>query len=274
MKKIKFTCGLIMLIVCSCTQQKPADKTVLGMGTDYVYFPETLTGKIKELRETNYWAVEKDGKISKGNPISWKDLDSVGSTKNLVAYFDDKGTLTRYDLIDENNVIRNSTIMTVENGKAIRWDFKSKDSTTQYLIPEYDSQGFNAGGKIYNPVADTLVVRSVITNNEKGNLIKLEYFNFKNLKGSYQEFSLNEQEKVIETKFFSKDDTLRQTFSNTYNDKGFLATQTVKIERPKSIINWEVQHLLFDDYGNWLQCYSNIDNGKFKLVAERTYIYY
>lgn len=81
-------------------------------------------------------------------------------------------------------------------------------------------------------------------------------------------------QKVIETKFHSKDDTIGQTFINTYDDKGHLATQKVNIERPKSTVNWEVQNLLFDDHGNWLQCYSNIDNGKFKLFAERTYIYY
>lgn len=274
MKKNKFICGLTMLIVCSCAQQKPVEKTVLGMGTDYMYFPETLTGKIKELRETNYWAVEKDGKITKGSPITWKDLDSVGSTKNLVAYFDDKGALTRYDLVDENNVIRNSTVGTIENGKVVRWDFMSKDSTTEYVIPEYDSQGYFAGGKAYGPKVDTLVYRFVITNDEKGNYAKLEYFNFRNLKGSYQVFSLNELGKVVETKFFNKYDTLRQTFINTYNDKGFLATQTVNIERPKSTVTWDVQDLLFDDHGNWLQCFSNVDEGKFKLVAERTYIYY
>ena len=274
MKKNTFICGLAMLIVCSCAQQKPVEKTVFGMGTDYMYFPEALTGRIKELRETNYWAVEKDGKFVKSNPTTWKDLDSVGSTKNLVAYFDDKGTLTKYDLIDENNVIRNSTIVKFENGKAVRWDYKSKDSTTQYMIPEYDSQGYFVGGKVYRPVADTLVMSLAVKNNDKGNYTKVEYFNFKNLKGSYQVFSLNELQKVIETKFYSKDDTLRQTFINTYNDKGFLATQTVTIERPKSIVTWETQDILFDDHGNWLQCYSNVDKGKYKLIAERNYIYY
>jgi len=274
MKKNTFISGLIMLIVCSCAQQKPVDKTVLGIGTDYIYSPETLTGKIKELKETNYWAVEKDGKITKGNPISWKDLDSVGFSKNLVACFDDNGALTRYDLVDEDNLIRNSFVGTIENGKIIRWDFKSKDSTTQYVIPEYDSHGYFIGGKMYNPIADTLVMSFIITNNEKGNYTKLEYFNFKNLKESYQVFSLNGLGKVLETKFFNKYDTLRQTFINTYNDKGFLATQTVNIERPKSTVNWEVQDLLFDNHGNWLQCYSNANKGEFKLFTERIYVYY
>ena len=274
MKKKTFICGWAMLIICSCAQQKPVEKTVLGIGTDYMYFPESLTGKIKELRETNYWAVEKEGKIIKGDPATWKDLDSVGSIRNLVAYFDDKGTLTRYELIDEKNVIRNSIVGTLENGKVVRWDFKSKDSTTQYVIPEYDNKGYFVGGKTYRPIADTIISRFVLTYDDNGNYTRVENFDFKNMKRSYQVFSLNELQKVIEVKFYSGDDTLRQTFMNTYNDKGLLATQTVTTERPKSVIKWDVQDLLFDDNGNLLQCYSNVDDGKFKLVAERTYIYY
>jgi hypothetical protein len=274
MKRITFIWIAAIIFTCGCTQKKPVEKTVFGMGTDYMYFPEVLNGKIKELRETNYWAVEKDGKITKGNPSTWKDLDSVGSTQNLVAYFDIAGALTKYDLVDENSVTRNSRVLTIENGKYVRWEFKLKDSTFQYVIPTYDSQGYFVGGKVYRPKVDTLISSFVITNDEKGNYTRLEYFDFKNLKGSYQVFTLNELGKVIETKFFTKDDTLRTTFVNTFTDKGFLATQKVYIEKPKSTNSWDVQDLEFDDHGNVLLIYSNIDEGKFKLVAERAYIYY
>jgi len=274
MKKVAIFWILLIILVWGCTQKKPVEKTILGMGTDYMYFPEVLNGKIKELREINYWAAEKDGKITKGNPATWKDLDSAGSTRNLVAYFDNTGSLTKYDLLDENNVIRNSTIGTIENGKYVRWEFKLKDSTYQYMIPEYDSQGYFGGGKVYRPIVDTLISRFIITNDEKGNYTRIEYFNFKNQKGSYQVFALNELGKVIETKFFTRDDTLRQTFVNTYSDKGLLTTQKVYIEKPKSTISWDVQDLEFDDHGNVLLIFSNIDEGKFKLVAERTYVYY
>ena len=274
MKKITIICILAIIFAWGCTQKKPVEKTILGMGTDYLYFPEVLNGKIKELRETNYWAAEKDGKITKGNPTTWKDLDSVGSTKNLIAYFDMTGALTKYDLLDENNLIRYSTIGTIEYGKYVRWEDKLKDSTYQYTIPEYDSQRYFVGGKVYRPIVDTLISRFVIKNDEKGNYTKIENFNFKNQKGSYQVFALNELGKVIETKFFNKYDTLRQTFVNTYNDKGFLTIQKVFIEKPKSTNVWDVQDLEFDDHGNVLLIFSNIDKGKFKLVAERTYIYY
>jgi hypothetical protein len=274
MKKIVFIWGLCVLLACSCAQQKSADKTVLGLGTDYMYFPETMHGKVKQLTETNYWAVEKDGKITKGNPMTWKDLDSVGSTKNIVADFDEKGSLTKYDLIDENKVIINSTIGIVENGRYTKLLYKIKDSIAQYQITDYDNRGFISGGKMYNAQNDTVLFSFKFSTNDKGNYTKIEFFNPKGLKGSSQVFALNTAEKVIEAKFLNKNDTLRQTFINTYNDKGFLATQTVRTEKPASTISWEVNYLLFDDHGNWLQNYSNIENGKYKLIAERTYVYY
>jgi hypothetical protein len=274
MKKITIIWIVALIFNLGCTQKKPVEKTIFGMGTDYMYFPEVLNGKVKELRETNYWAAKKDGKIIKGDMATWKDLDSIGSTRNLIAYFDINGTLTKYELLDENNVIRNSTVFTIENGKYVRFEFKIKDSTNQYVIPEYDSRGYIAGGKVYRPKVDTLIYSFKITNDDKGNYTRIENFDFKNQKASYQVFTLNDLGKIIETKFFNKYDTLRQTFINTYNDKGFLATQKVYIEKPKSTNSWDVQDLEFDDHGNALLIYSIVDEGKFKLVAERTYVYY
>jgi hypothetical protein len=274
MKKIVFIWGLCVLIACSCAQQKSADKTVLGLGTDYMYYPETLHGKIKHLTETNYWAVEKDGKITKGNPMTWKDLDSVGSTKNIVADFDEKGSLTRYDLIDENKVAINSTIGIIENGRYKKLLYKIKDSTAQYQITDYDDRGFISGGKMYNAQNDTVLFSFKFNNDDKGNYTKIEFFSPKGLKGSSQVFALNEAGKVIEAKFFNKYDTLRQTFLNSYDDKGTLVKQTVKTERPVSSTTWNLKDLLSDDHGNWIQSYSNVENGKFKLFVERTYVYY
>lgn len=274
MKKIFIIPIVAVILAWGCSPKKPAEKTLLGMGTDWVYYPETLNGKIKEIKEINYWAAEKDGKIVKGNPATWKDLDSVGSTKNFVALYDITGVMTRYDLIDENNVIRESSVGKLENNRIVKWEVRLTDSIVQYYIPEYDNKGYFIGGKGYKPGVDTLMGSNVITYDEKGNYVRTENFNFKNQKGSYVVFSLNEIGKVVEVKFFSKDDTLRLTYENAYNDKGFLAKQrTINIATGSSNL-WLAQDLEFDDHGNHILVYYNIDDGKFKLVAERTYIYY
>lgn len=263
-----------MLIVASYAQKNPAEKTILGMGTDYLFMPETMKGKVKEVKELNYWASEKNGKITKGNLMTWKELDSIGSTKNFVAYFDNTGVLTKYDNLDENNAIRNSNIGTIENGKWKRFESKTKDSISSYWIPQYDNMGYLIGGSSYRPIKDTLIVRQVFTHDGKGNYTKYEYFNSKNKRTAYQVISLNANGKVNEVKYFNKNDSLTGSLINTYNDKGFLIKQLSSSEKPKSTSPWIYKDLKFDDHGNWLECFAVIDNGKYKVLATRSYTYY
>jgi len=274
MKTITIIWILTTFFAWGCSQKKPVERTILGMGTDYMYYPEVLNGKIKVLKETNYWAAEEDGKITKGVPATWKDLDSINSIKNFVAYYDNSGVLTRYDHIDENNVIRSSSVATVENGVYVKWENKSKDSTVNYMIPEYNSKKYLTGGKIYRPIVDTLISGFVITYDEKGNYTRIEYFDSKNQKRSYQVFTLNDLGNVIEVKFYSGADSLLLTFENTYNDKGFLVSQKSINENQKETSLWISEEMEFDDHDNVVLISNNIDDGKFRIVAERVYTYY
>jgi hypothetical protein len=115
MKKITSIWIPAAFIAAACTQKEPIEKTILGMGTDYSLIPETLKGKVKLVRETNYWAVEKDGKLIKSDQMTWKDLDSINSTKDLIAYFDEYGAIKQYDHFDVNNLIHDSNTGTAEN---------------------------------------------------------------------------------------------------------------------------------------------------------------
>jgi len=265
---------MVLSLSAVYAQNKPDEKTVLGLGTDYMYFREVLNGRIRELREINYWAEEKDGRIVKGKPATWKDLDSIGSTRNLIAFFDNKGNLTEYDLIDENNTIRYSNVGVYDNGRCVRWFYLTDDNPMQYNLPAYDERGFMTGGKIYSAVADTLQGSYRITNDEKGNYTRIEYFNNRNGKGRYEILTFNDKGQVIETKFFNKGDTLVNTFKNTYNDKGQLTTQDVIITKPASTIHWDVKCLETDQKGNVITVFNVIENGKFRTVAEGTYVYY
>ncbi len=87
MKKMILYCCIIAIIAGACARNKPTEKTVLGMGSNYYLIPQTFNGKIKEIKEINYWAIEKDGQITKGQMMTKKDLDSIGSTPNLIVNF-------------------------------------------------------------------------------------------------------------------------------------------------------------------------------------------
>jgi hypothetical protein len=273
MKKIIFLALIIPIIIGACTKSKPIETTVLGMWTDYYLIPNTMKGQVKEMKEVNFWAIEKDGQITKGEFMTKKDLDSVGSTPNFIVSFDNNGTLTKYDLLDKDSVIQSRT-GTVENGRYVRWDYKLKDSTTYYIIPQYDNLGYLTGASGYRPKADTLVNKLVITNDGKGNYTKLEYFNFKNQMTGYHVCLLDEKGNYTESKYFNKADSLVYTFTNTYDENGSIIKQQGYSEKLKTTEIWVYKDIKSDDRGNWIESYANIDNGKFKIFAERTYTYY
>jgi hypothetical protein len=233
-----------------------------------------MNGKVKEVKEMNYWAIEKDGQVTKGNTLTWKDLDSIGSTKNFVAYFDNSGLLTRYDLLNDDNTPRYSDIGTIVYGKYVRWESKLKDSIYMYGIPQYDGLGYLIGGSGYRPIKDTLVYKQVLTHDGKGNYTKIEYFNPENQRTGYYVFSLNAEGKVIESNRYNKSDSLVYTFKNVYNDKGSPVKLDAYFVKSKSTAKWEMNDIAVDDHGNCLERFCKIDDGKFKIIVERTFIYY
>ncbi len=264
---------IISLIVGGCTQKKPTEITVLGMWTDYALMPSILNGKVKEVKELNYWAVEKDGKITKGDLMTKKDLDSVGSTNNLKAYFNEDGMMTRYELLDKENILQSRT-STINDGKYARWDYKLSDSAFLYSIPQYDNLGYLIGATGYRQKVDTVVNKQVLTHDGKGHLTMLEYFNYKNERTGYNICSLNKEGDVIDTKYYNKNDSLVLTLINIYDEKEVIVKQEVVREEPKSTSTWDYKDLKVDDHGNWIETYAVIDNGKYKIIAERTYVYY
>jgi hypothetical protein len=273
MKRITIIFLIASVIIAGCTQKRPSQKTILGLGTDYFMYPETLNGKIKEVRELNYWAVEKQGKTIKGQALTWKELDSIGSTKNFAAYFDTSGVLTRYELLGDDNLPRYCEIGTIVNGKIVKWESKIKDSLTYYAIPQYDNKGFIVGGSGYRPVNDSLLGKQVLAHDGKGNYTKIEFFNNRNERTSYRDFTLNSEGKVTGSKLFNMKDSLVNIQKNTYNRKGSL-TKTEIFKNSKLVSLWKMTENSVDDHGNCLETICDINKGKFKIIIMRAYIYY
>jgi len=273
MKKA-FSWILVILLVSSCGQKKAEDKTLMGFGSQYVFFPEKLNGKVKEMHETNYWAVEQDGKFTKGNPMTLKDLDSVGTLRNAIEYFDESGNLTKEESIDENNVVLVRTARTFENGKNVKVERFRADTSYVYSKPEYNAEGLLTGGKYYRTGKDTLVQTQVLSYDGNGNLTKLEYLNYKNEKAFTQELTVDEEGHVINLRFLNNRDSLSQSIEQKFDNKGFLTDQIARVVKPAQTIIWKFTPLKYDDHGNHILWLQDIDNGKFKFLTERTFIYY
>lgn len=273
MKKFTLFGLTIALIIGGCAKNKPIETTVLGMWTNYYLIPATLKGKIKSIKELNFWAIEKDGKITKGELMTRKDLDSIGSTPNFIAHFDDKGTLIKHDVLDGENIVE-SIVGIVENGKCIRFDNIVKDTTTYYIIPEYDNLGFLVGANVYKPSVDTITEKYIFSHDSKGNFTKFEYFNYKGQKTGYNVLSPDEKGNVLVSKYYNKADSLRSTMTNTYTDNGSIIKQQVFNEKQKITGTWDYKDLKLDNHDNVIESYANVNNGEYKIFTERFYIYY
>jgi phage-related protein len=134
--------------------------------------------------------------------------------------------------------------------------------------------GYLIGSTGYRPIVDTLVNKLILTHDSKGNYTKFEYFNNKKQKTGYHVCTLDEKGNYIEAKYFNKSDSLTFTLTTIYDLNGNIIKQKTFNERTKSTGVWDYKDLKLDGHGNWIETYSNIDNGKYKIFAERSYIYY
>jgi hypothetical protein len=132
---------------------------------------------------------------------------------------------------------------------------------------QYDNLGYIIGSDHYN-LKDSLLRKQVLTHDGKGNYTKNEYFDSNGKKLYYQFLSLNDKGKVINMMAYDGKDSLLSKSINTYNEKGLL----VKQNTGNSV--WDYKYLKFDKNGNWLELAAIIDNGKFRVFAERYYEYY
>ena len=58
---------ILASIVVGCKKKEQPCTTVLGLGTPYLFINEFMIGKVKEVKETLYWAMEEHGLVKKGN---------------------------------------------------------------------------------------------------------------------------------------------------------------------------------------------------------------
>jgi len=274
MKRILIFCILAIIAIAGYSQKVRSEQTVLGMGTDYLLYPEILKGKLKELKEQNYWTIEKDGKSIAGKLLTWKELDSIGSTKNFTAYFDNAGNLTRYDVLGDDDQPAISTVGTMKDGRCIRWETSNKGKLTSYTTPEYDSKGFLIAGKVFSPAKDTLLSSFVVTNDMNGNYNRIEYYNFKGLKTGYWALTFNPEGRITNAGYYNRGDTLAMTMKNEYSGNGQMATQDSYNTKTRQHSVWVMKNLSYDAKGNSLETAYDIENGKYKVFCKRTYIYY
>jgi hypothetical protein len=262
-----------MAALFACKSQKSREKTTLGDLTPWQDYPELLNGNVKEVQELNYWAVDQNGVVEKGNLITTKERDSIGWSYDFTAQFNEAGQVLKSSTLDENGKILSSWVVTIDSGKYTAADYTWKDTIRNHAKIVQDEKGNIVEALMYKPGNDTLQGRYVNTYDEAGNRVLSQWMNIKGEKGGYQASTWDANHHKLEVKFFNKKDSLTLSYVMTYDEKGFMNSQKVYNGKQELKGDMTMTSKDFDEKGNYLQTVTYKD-GKPYILTVRTYTYY
>ena len=266
-----FTLFVVIVLVTGCTQPQPeAQQVEFGMYTSYYLFPETLNGKVKEVIEKTYFAVEEDGAYQKDIPLTVEARDTIGWTLDFKLMFDENGNMVESYNIDENDKVLESWKVSVEDNKMIEAAFTKNDTLTTVSRMTYNEAGVLTKVENFRMPADTLAYYADVITDENGNTIEWHSHNWQVPAGKHM-FTVNLEGKRTGYKFFNKEG--EQTFEQqyTYNDKGHMIKQVMINREGKEFVS-EYDYQAYDEHGNWTSYVAHTDGPA--LITERIISYY
>lgn len=266
-KLISFFCTV--LLIWGCNNQKPVEKTIIGMFTPYTYFPETINKKVKEVKETNYFPVVKEGKIEAGTPLTAADRDSIGWTGDFIVQFGESGLAEKVSDLNENGektadwIIENNSVYYTNAKRMVNDEVTFLDK-----IKKLDDNVYQF--EVFNPQTDTLINKVEV---KLGDDNMYEYVQWYNLKGEpTTKYTYTYDPAGQMTGFtYSRNDTIRGGMNFTQNDNGFCKTQETynKTRGTSELYSYEYE---YDDAGNWIKNVA-YKNDKPVVVSLREYTY-
>lgn len=262
-----------ILITPSCTTPKkeaPPAKTVLGVFTPYGFFPETLNGKVKTVKEVNYWANDSAGSITTGDRITIADRDTFNWTNDILVSFDQQGNIEKCVFLNENDEPFGEWDVKMENGKMVKASWVANDTTKNYVDITHPSDN-TMEMKRFDGQTDTLRNWSKIEMDQDGHVLSVQFFSAENTPQNQFNFKYD-PDGMLENYSVTRDDTVRGGMNFQYNDEGFTQSQevysTASDERETYVYNYT-----YDDQGNWIS-YTGYKDGEPVVIAKRTYNYY
>lgn len=265
-----FIATLFMQCSDKKTAVKPIETTVIGLFTPYDFMPEIVHKKVKEIKETNFWPIEKDGKIEAGQRLNTAVRDTLNWTPDFMVQFDESGLAEKVNHLNENDEPYESYVIKNEAGFPAFASFFLKDSLAgKHEITKINDSGYR--WKIMNPQTDSVRFSVVFELDENRNYKTLQYYNLKEEPTFKYEWMYNSSGQLTGYTA-SRNDTIRGGMNFTYNENGSWETQEVysKITGKSEINRYEYE---YDDAGNWTKAVSFVNEKPF-IVALREYTYY
>jgi hypothetical protein len=269
MKKLIAFLFIVYLFI-QCSDNKEVEKTVIGMFTPYTYFPETVNKKVREVKETNYLPLIKEGRIEAGKPLTNADRDSLKWTNDFTVQFNESGFAEKEFDLDEKGKITGSWVFEV-GSDFYKTAHRTINESAVILerVKKLNNNIFQFD--IIDPQTDTLRSKIVVEFGKKNKYKQLQWYNYKGEPTVKYDYSHDSEGHLIGFTV-SINDTIRSGMNFTINENGFFETQEVydKIKRTSLLTSYEYE---YDNAGNWIKNVSNVD-GKPHIVTLREYTYY
>jgi YD repeat-containing protein len=274
MKKTFLIMGIAAVVLITGCKKEPKEYVYLGqlyMAWDHAG-QEKIKGRVKEFKQTHFWAAEENGKIVKGKILTIKDRESLaGMGRDMTEEYNESGTVLRSTFFDENGKVLQDVKANAEEKILTVSEYYLNDTLRAKVKYRYDGNNlieFIA----YNPINDTVMMSFKYEYNQNGFIIKTQSYNYKGELQGYTIRTRNENGQVIQTQNYNKDGKLTSQTDYTYNDKGERITQHQQIFTTGQVIDYTFTYE-YDKMGNYTAIIFHTD-GKPLIYRAREIKYY
>jgi len=261
------------LLVAGC-KKEPKEYACLGQlyNTWGQASQEKIKGKVKEFKQTNFWAIEENGKVVRGNALTTEDRKSLANMGgSFTEEYNESGTVLRSTSYDENGKIIQD-VKTNPEGKILLGSAYYLNDTLQANV-KYKYEGNNLIEAIaYNPLNDTVFMSIKYEYDPNGYIKKIQTFNYKGGPQGYSIRNRNEDGQEVQIQGYTKDGKLISQTDYTYNEKGERITHHQQNFTTGVVIDYTFTYE-YDKMGNYSVIIFQKD-GKPLVYRVREYKYY
>lgn len=271
MKQILLIITVIMMVITSCKESEPENRTTLFDFTPYYQAPLYLNGQVKSIQYRTYWAKEVDGKIEKGEIITRTERDSLNLRSDFNLIFNEAGIVTKTEYITYDGQI-NYRDLEIQDNRIVKATWNYYGEPINYITLIYDDLGNNIERYQYRIDVDTLMNKSNATFYENGNKKEVLLYNFNDELIGKREYIWNDSDLVTEYLTYNPSGELSSQMKPSYNENNiFFSVVYDSPDRGKR--KYELKEMVFDDMGNLVSSIA-YKNDKLFSVNEMHIEYY
>lgn len=273
MRKIFIIILVTVFVSNTVASQQSKEVVFLGQlyGTQTFGFFDKLRGKVMEIRQTNYFTTEENGKIVKVRVLTAEDRKTAPSGRDFFEEFNSSGTILKEGVLDENGRLLEYWDVDADSGKILSASYYTNDILRANIRTKYN--GNNLEEMVYLlPGTEVQIKRVQIAYDQYGNRIKYQFFNNRNQLTSINEYKYNEKGLLETFDVYSATGELTAIYRYTYNELGFKQTQHQETYADGDKRDYKFEYE-YDDKGNYVKIIFIKDN-KPVIYRERQIKYF